>query len=59
MNRWRILIAAVPALVLGACQNNQKPVVPEVFRVKFTTTQGDFVVEATRAWAPRGVGPFP
>ncbi|HEV2689103.1 MAG TPA: peptidylprolyl isomerase [Bryobacteraceae bacterium] len=31
---------------------------PEVFRVKFETSQGDFVVEATRAWAPHGVDRF-
>src|SRR6202035_2997470 len=35
-----------------------KVVVPEVFRVKFETSQGDFVVEATRAWAPHGVDRF-
>jgi peptidyl-prolyl cis-trans isomerase A (cyclophilin A) len=35
-----------------------KVVVPEVFRVKFETSQGDFVVEVTRAWAPRGVDRF-
>ena len=58
MRGRRILIAAAAALLLGACQKNQKAVVPEVFRVKFTTTQGDFVVEATRAWAPRGVDRF-
>jgi peptidyl-prolyl cis-trans isomerase A (cyclophilin A) len=27
---------------------------PESFRVKFKTTKGDFTVEVTRAWAPRG-----
>ena len=32
--------------------------VPEVFRAKFITSKGDFVVEATRAWSPRGVGRF-
>jgi len=31
---------------------------PEVFRVKFATTKGDFVVEVTRAWAPRGADRF-
>ena len=31
---------------------------PETFRVKFETTKGDFVVEATRAWAPNGVDRF-
>ena len=58
MRGRRILIAAAAALLLGACQKNQKAVVPEVFRVKFITTQGEFVVEATRAWAPRGVDRF-
>jgi peptidyl-prolyl cis-trans isomerase A (cyclophilin A) len=33
-------------------------VVPDVFRVKFETSQGDVVVEANRAWAPRGVDRF-
>ena len=33
-------------------------VVPEVFRVKFQTSKGDFVVEARRAWAPHGVDRF-
>ena len=27
---------------------------PESFRVRFETTKGDFTVEVTRAWAPRG-----
>lgn len=31
---------------------------PEVFQVKFTTTKGDFTVEARRAWAPNGVDRF-
>jgi peptidyl-prolyl cis-trans isomerase A (cyclophilin A) len=31
---------------------------PDVFQVKFTTTKGDFVIEATRAWAPNGVDRF-
>lgn len=28
---------------------------PEKFRVRFETTKGAFVIEATRAWAPNGV----
>ena len=28
---------------------------PDVFRVKFETSRGSFVLEAHRAWAPRGV----
>jgi peptidyl-prolyl cis-trans isomerase A (cyclophilin A) len=31
---------------------------PEVFLVRFTTTQGDFAIEAHRAWAPIGVDRF-
>ena len=31
---------------------------PAVFKVKFTTAQGDFVVEVTRAWAPLGADRF-
>ena len=31
---------------------------PETFKAKFDTTQGVFVVECTRAWAPHGVDRF-
>jgi hypothetical protein len=31
---------------------------PEAFQVKVATTQGDFVIEAQRAWAPHGVDRF-
>src|ERR1700730_50038 len=31
---------------------------PEVYRAKFTTSKGDFVVEVTRAWAPLGADRF-
>src|SRR5579864_5167962 len=53
----RILLVIV--LCLTACQKPApKIVVPEIFRVKFETSQGDFVVEARRAWAPHGVDRF-
>ena len=58
MKSRRILMAAALALFLSACQKDDKVAVPEVFRVKFETTQGDFVIEATKAWAPRGVDRF-
>ncbi|MDQ6623427.1 MAG: peptidylprolyl isomerase [Verrucomicrobiota bacterium] len=31
---------------------------PKVFRAKFVTSKGDFVIEAHRDWAPRGVDRF-
>jgi peptidyl-prolyl cis-trans isomerase A (cyclophilin A) len=31
---------------------------PESFRVRFVTTKGDFTVEVTRAWAPKGADRF-
>jgi peptidyl-prolyl cis-trans isomerase A (cyclophilin A) len=31
---------------------------PETFKVKFTTTKGDFTMEATRAWSPLGADRF-
>ena len=31
---------------------------PDSFRVKFVTTKGDFTVDVTRAWAPRGADRF-
>jgi peptidyl-prolyl cis-trans isomerase A (cyclophilin A) len=60
--RPRIITSRASALLFLLAFACRKPapkvVVPEVFRVKFETTQGDFVVEATRAWAPRGVDRF-
>ena len=55
----RTVFALCLCSALVACRKPApKVVVPEVFRVKFETTQGDFVVEATRAWAPHGVDRF-
>lgn len=31
---------------------------PATFKAKFTTTKGDFVIQVTRAWAPRGADRF-
>ncbi|MBZ5609155.1 MAG: peptidylprolyl isomerase [Acidobacteriia bacterium] len=53
------ILAFLLVAVLSACRKPPpKVVVPEVFRVKFETSQGDFVVEAVRAWAPHGVDRF-
>jgi len=40
-----------PALLNPALTNEQAPA---TFKVKFSTTKGDFVVEVTTAWAPLG-----
>jgi peptidyl-prolyl cis-trans isomerase A (cyclophilin A) len=54
----RIGSAALAAALFCGCQKAPKVVVPDVFRVRFQTSQGDFVVEATKSWAPRGVDRF-
>ncbi len=52
-------LAALLALLAAGCRKPPpKVVVPETFSVKFETSQGDFVVEANRAWAPHGVDRF-
>jgi len=46
-------------LFLPACRKPAtKVLVPDVFRVKFETSQGNFVVEVTHAWAPHAAGRF-
>lgn len=37
---------------------NAKETAPTVFKAKFTTTKGDFVIEAHRDWAPNGTDRF-
>jgi peptidyl-prolyl cis-trans isomerase A (cyclophilin A) len=54
----KTIVVVLLAALCGCAKPVPKIVVPEVFRVKFETSQGDFTVEATRAWAPRGVDRF-
>ena len=55
----RVVVIALLSLFTVACQRLEtKAAVPEVFRVKFQTSQGDFIVETSRAWAPRGADRF-
>ena len=59
MRRCKLHFLLALTALLAACQKEPpKVVVPEVFRVKFETTQGDFVVEVTRAWSPHGADRF-
>lgn len=48
--------AAVHRSLLNPASLNQKA--PDTYKVKFTTTKGDFVIEVTRAWAPIGADRF-
>jgi cyclophilin family peptidyl-prolyl cis-trans isomerase len=47
--------AARPSLTNPASLNAKAP---ELFKVQFTTTRGDFVAEVHRAWAPLGADRF-
>jgi peptidyl-prolyl cis-trans isomerase A (cyclophilin A) len=48
-------LAAVPTPLPPAAADAASP---DSFRVKFATTKGDFTVDVTRAWAPRGADRF-
>lgn len=60
------ILAALSALMLSACGRDQPKdaskapsgPAPDVYRVNFETTKGDFAIEVTRAWAPRGADRF-
>jgi len=47
--------ASRPSLLNPSSLNRRAP---DVFKARFTTTKGDFVVEVTRAWAPLGADRF-
>ena len=47
--------AAAPDLLKPA---TMKAKAPESYKVKFTTTKGDVIIQVTRAWAPIGVDRF-
>lgn len=52
--------ASVPALppLLNPSHPEMNQVAPDTFKVLFETTQGDFMVEAIREWAPAGADRF-
>jgi peptidyl-prolyl cis-trans isomerase A (cyclophilin A) len=45
-----------PLLNPGSAEMNQTA--PDKYRVQFSTSKGDFTVEVTRSWAPRGADRF-
>jgi peptidyl-prolyl cis-trans isomerase A (cyclophilin A) len=61
--RWLALVLLIAA---GGCARTPvllrpaapEPKAPEVFRVRFETSRGPFVVEAQRSWSPAGVDRF-
>lgn len=55
-----VLIAAGALALLCGCGKKPQEVgpAPELFRVKFDTSKGPFIVEAHRDWAPRGTDRF-
>jgi peptidyl-prolyl cis-trans isomerase A (cyclophilin A) len=63
-SRTRLLALALVPLLALACKDTQpqhqavRGPAPDSFRVAFTTSRGTFVVEARRAWAPKGADRF-
>jgi cyclophilin family peptidyl-prolyl cis-trans isomerase len=56
---WAALAALGALLLLGPLPAPGQPAhAPEVFHVRFETTQGPFVVEVHREWAPQGADRF-
>src|SRR5262249_32577583 len=54
----RLAVAVAALAFLGACSKPEPVKVPDMFRVKFTTSEGDFTVEVNKAWAPHAVDRF-
>lgn len=54
-NQAQATEAVKPSLLDPATMKSRAPA---VFKAKFTTTKGDFVIEVTRAWAPIGADRF-
>src|SRR5450755_3284735 len=49
---------AAPAKPSLLAPSSLKAKAPETYKVKFTTTKGDVILEITRAWAPMGADRF-
>jgi peptidyl-prolyl cis-trans isomerase A (cyclophilin A) len=55
MLRGLLLLALVPGVLLDPGNPFWDAKAPEIFRISVATTQGNFVIEAHREWAPHGV----
>jgi cyclophilin family peptidyl-prolyl cis-trans isomerase len=53
-----LALAGCASLLLNPHDPRLQARAPELFRVRFTTSQGDFVVEVHRSWAPIGADRF-
>ncbi len=53
----RVTVTALLGLILAFTFGRDHPS-PEVFRVRFETTAGSFVIEVHRAWSPHGADRF-
>lgn len=54
--RYSLVALLVTATGLSSVRADEKA--PDSYQVKFETSKGDFVVEVTRKWAPRGADRF-
>jgi cyclophilin family peptidyl-prolyl cis-trans isomerase len=61
-SRALLTLALVPLIALACGDTPPRRTVagpaPDSFRVAFTTSRGDFLVQVDRAWAPRGADRF-
>ena len=65
MRSATVLLVSAFALFLASCGGSKPPAetarqapVPDVYRVKFVSSKGDFTLEVTKAWAPEGAERF-
>jgi peptidyl-prolyl cis-trans isomerase A (cyclophilin A) len=64
-SKGKLAVAAVLAVALCGCtqpppaaKKKVVPPAPEVYRVRFETSKGDFEIEVNQAWAPNGARHF-
>jgi cyclophilin family peptidyl-prolyl cis-trans isomerase len=53
-----LVLAGCTSLLLNPSDPRLQTRAPELFRVRFITSQGDFIVEVHRSWAPIGADRF-